>query len=270
MLNFGLLGEKLSHSLSPLIHKFIFKNLNVEAEYKLFEVSQNEIKNFKKRMMEENISAVNITVPYKKIFIQDLDFISKSAKQIGAINLLYLKENKFYGDNTDYYGFEKTLLANKIESNIENKNIYIIGRGGASLAIKAVLKNLGATKVFSLYRENKNSLIIFPKNISEDIERNIIINATPVGIYPNINENIVPEDFLKNFKIAIDLIYNPAETLFLKQAKKMGIQAINGLTMLVEQAIKTDEILLNIKIDEKLRKDLYIFINDFLIKNSLQ
>ncbi len=87
MQNFGLLGEKLSHSLSPLIHKFIFKNLNIKAEYKLFEVSQNKIKNFKKRMMEENISAVNITVPYKKIFIQDLDFISKSAKEIGAFKL---------------------------------------------------------------------------------------------------------------------------------------------------------------------------------------
>lgn len=265
IVNFGLLGEKLSHSFSPLIHKFIFENLGIDLNYNLFEVTQDEIMNFKDEMKKYNILGVNITIPYKKSFIENLDYISENAKKIAAINLLYLRENKFYGDNTDYFGFKETLLKNNIE--VGDKNFYIIGRGGASLAVKAVLTDLGAKNTCSLYRENKNSYIIFPKNISKDIEKNIIINTTPVGMYPNIHDNIIPENFLKNFTLAIDLIYNPLETVFLNKAKAFGLKTINGLTMLIEQAIKTDEILLDIKINEKIRKNLYIFIENF-IKNG--
>ncbi len=266
MYNLGLLGEKLSHSFSPIIHEFIFKNLNIKAHYDLFEVNENEILNFKKKMITNNIKGVNITIPYKKTFIDYLNSISPSAKKIGAINLLYIKNNKFYGDNTDYYGFKKTILNNNI--NVNNKNIYIIGRGGASLAVKAVLKDLRATNIISLYRKDKNSPIVFPNNISTKKETNIIINTTPVGMYPNINENIVPKDFLKNFSVAIDLIYNPLETVFLKEAKTLNLKTINGLTMLIEQAIKTDEILLDIKIDENFKKKLYEYLKKYFKINN--
>lgn len=133
MRKFGLLGKRLSHSLSPLLHKVFFEEFGVEAEYKLYEVTETEIANFKSYMLENSIEGVNITVPYKKVFLDKLDFISDEAKAIGAINLLYIKDNKFYGDNTDYYGFKQTLISNQIKPS--EKRIAIIGRGGASASV---------------------------------------------------------------------------------------------------------------------------------------
>ena len=232
MRKFGLLGKKLSHSLSPLLHKTFFEDIGLKDEYKLYEVDETEIDNFKNYMLENSIEGVNITVPYKKTFLDKLDFISNEAKEIGAINLLYIKDNKFYGDNTDYYGFKQTLLTNQIEPS--GKKIAIIGRGGASASVYKVLKDMGA----------------------EDISGDIIINTTPVGMYPNIEDNIVDEQILKKFKIAIDLIYNPLETKFLKIARENGLKTVNGMEMLIGQALKTDEILYNIVLSDQLREKI--------------
>jgi len=146
MRKFGLLGKKLSHSLSPLLHKVFFEEFGVEAEYKLYEVTETEIANFKSYMLENSIEGVNITVPYKKVFLDKLDFISDEAKAIGAINLLYIKDNKFYGDNTDYYGFKQTLISNQIKPS--EKRIAIIGKGGANVdALRAKLNKLTGKQV---------------------------------------------------------------------------------------------------------------------------
>ena len=250
MRKFGLLGKKLSHSLSPLLHKVFFEEFGVEAEYKLYEVTETEIANFKSYMLENSIEGVNITVPYKKVFLDKLDFISDEAKAIGAINLLYIKDNKFYGDNTDYYGFKQTLISNQIKPS--EKRIAIIGRGGASASVYKVLKDMGAEDITFYFRKDKLSEIEFPENI----EGNIIINTTPVGMYPNIEDNIVDEQILKKFKIAIDLIYNPLETKFLKIARENGLKSINGMEMLIEQALKTDEILYDIVLSNQLREKI--------------
>ena len=250
MRKFGLLGKKLSHSLSPLLHSIFFEEMGIEAEYKLYEVAEHEIDNFKNYMFENSIEGVNITVPYKKAFLDKLDFISDEAKEIGAINLLYIKDNKFYGDNTDYYGFKQTLLTNQIEPS--GKKIAIIGRGGASTSVYKVLKDMGAEDITFYFRKDKLSKIEFPEDISGDI----IINTTPVGMYPNIEDNIVDEQILKKFKIAIDLIYNPLETKFLKIARKNGLKTINGMEMLIEQALKTDEILYDIVLSDQLREKI--------------
>lgn len=253
----GLLGEKLSHSLSPQIHNYIYKSIFNELNYELFEVDKNKINNFPQFMVNNKIFAVNITVPYKKIFLDKLDFISESAKKISAINLMYIKNNKFYGDNTDYFGFKYTLEKNNID--VKNKKIYILGKGGASRAVEAVLQDMGANEIYYLFRKDKNSSVIFEKNIKGDI----FINCTPVGMYPNIEDNIVPAEILKNFKIAIDLIYNPLETKFLSLASSLGLKTINGLDMLIEQAIKTDEILFNKKFENNLRENLKRYLEDY-------
>ncbi len=250
MRKFGLLGKKLSHSLSPLLHSIFFEEMGIEAEYKLYEVAEHEIDNFKNYMFENSIEGVNITVPYKKAFLDKLDFISDEAKEIGAINLLYIKENKFYGDNTDYYGFKQTLLTNQIEPS--GKKIAIIGRGGASASVYKVLKDMGAEDITFYFRKDKLSKIEFPEDISGDI----IINTTPVGMYPNIEDNIVDEQILKKFNIAIDLIYNPLETKFLEIARKNGLKTINGMEMLIGQALKTDEILYDIVLSNQLREKI--------------
>lgn len=250
MRKFGLLGKKLSHSLSPLLHSIFFEEMGIEAEYKLYEVAEHEIDNFKNYMFENSIEGVNITVPYKKVFLDKLDFISDEAKEIGAINLLYIKDNKFYGDNTDYYGFKQTLLTNQIE--LVGKKIAIIGRGGASASVYKVLKDMGAEDIAFYFRKDKLSKIEFP----EDMTGDIIINTTPVGMYPNIEDNIVDEQILKKFNIAIDLIYNPLETKFLEIARKNGLKTVNGMEMLIGQALKTDEILYDIVLSNQLREKI--------------
>lgn len=250
MRKFGLLGKKLSHSLSPLLHSIFFEEMGIEAEYKLYEVAEHEIDNFKNYMFENSIEGVNITVPYKKAFLDKLDFISDEAKEIGAINLLYIKENKFYGDNTDYYGFKQTLLTNQIEPS--GKKIAIIGRGGASASVYKVLKDMGAEDIAFYFRKDKLSKIEF----LEDMTGDIIINTTPVGMYPNIEDNIVDEQILKKFNIAIDLIYNPLETKFLEIARKNGLKTVNGMEMLIGQALKTDEILYDIVLSNQLREKI--------------
>ncbi|MCY7009007.1 shikimate dehydrogenase [Fusobacterium simiae] len=250
MRKFGLLGKKLSHSLSPLLHNTFFEDFGIEAEYRLYEIAENRINNFKNYMLENCVEGVNITVPYKKIFLDKLDYISDEAKEIGAINLLYVKDSKFYGDNTDYYGFKYTLIKNQID--VKNKKIAIVGKGGASASVYKVLRDMGTTDITFYFRKDKLSKIEFPENMSGDI----IINTTPVGMYPNIEDNLVNKEILKNFKIAIDLIYNPLETKFLKIARECGLITINGMDMLIEQALKTDEILYDIVLSTQFRKKI--------------
>ena len=250
MRKFGLLGKKLSHSLSPLLHNTFFEDLGLKDECKLYEVYESEINNFKNYMLENAIEGVNITVPYKKIFLDKLDYISDEAKEIGAINLLYVKDNKFYGDNTDYYGFKYTLTKNDID--VKDKKIAIVGKGGASASVDKVLKDMGADDITFYFRKDKFSQIEFPENMGGDI----IINTTPVGMYPNVEYNLVSKEILKKFKVAIDLIYNPIETKFLKEAKECGLKIINGMDMLIEQALKTDEILYGILLSTQLRKKI--------------
>ena len=250
MRKFGLLGKKLSHSLSPLLHNTFFEDMGLKDEYKLYEVDETEIDNFKNYMLENSIEGVNITVPYKKTFLDKLDYISDEAKGIGAINLLYIKDNKFYGDNTDYYGFKYTLEKNQVD--VKNKRIIIIGKGGASASVYKVLKDMGAEDITFYFRKDKLSKIEFPENTAGDI----IINTTPVGMYPFIQDSLVNKEILKKFKIAIDLIYNPLETKFLRESRECGLKTINGMDMLIEQALKTDEILHNIVLSTQLKKKI--------------
>ena len=250
MRKFGLLGKKLSHSLSPLLHNTFFEDLGLKDEYKLYEVDETEIDNFKNYMLENSIEGVNITVPYKKTFLDKLNYISDEAKGIGAINLLYIKDNKFYGDNTDYYGFKYTLEKNQVD--VKNKRIIIIGKGGASASVYKVLKDMGAEDITFYFRKDKLSKIEFPENTAGDI----IINTTPVGMYPFIQDSLVNKEILKKFKIAIDLIYNPLETKFLRESRECGLKTINGMDMLIEQALKTDEILHNIVLSTQLKKKI--------------
>lgn len=255
----GLLGEKLSHSLSPNIHNFIYKKLNLNLNYELFEVAEDKINNFQTYMLENNIKAVNITIPYKKQFLDSLDSITENAKKIGAINLMYIENNKFYGENTDYYGFEYCLKKNNVD--VTDKRIYIVGKGGAALAVETVLKNLGATDINYLFRKDKKSQIEFKEDLSGDI----LINTTPVGMYPNIYDKIIPEKIISKFKVAIDLIYNPLQTEFLKTATLFNLKTINGLEMLIEQAIKTDEILFNTKFENSLRNELQTYLENLFL-----
>ncbi|WP_251861902.1 shikimate dehydrogenase [Clostridium sp. Marseille-Q2269] len=259
---YGLLGEKLGHSLSPQIHKLIFEKLGVNGVYNLFEVNKKNLKDAVCGIKALNMKGINVTIPYKIETMKYIDEISKEASKIGAINTIAITNNELIGYNTDYYGFG--MMLEKFNVDIKNKSIVVLGSGGASKAVVQYLKDNDCSKIIIASRNMneakckfKDCDIISYKQLNNICNSEIIINCTPIGMYPNTNKSTVEEDILNKFKVSIDLIYNPLETLFLKKSKSVGNICINGLYMLVGQAIKSEELWNNIKIDKKVIDEIY-------------
>ncbi|SJZ73251.1 shikimate dehydrogenase [Garciella nitratireducens] len=244
---YGLLGKKLNHSLSPEIHAEIFKNLKIEGHYHLFEVEKKDLKDVVKGLKALKIRGVNVTIPYKVAIIEFLEEISREARKIGAVNTICFEDDKAIGYNTDYYGFSKILEKHKIE--VKNKKIVVLGTGGASKAVLQYLIDENAGEITVVSRDTAKAKkrlqsfhIIDYEKLKNSSFKDIIINCTPCGMYPNVNESVIERKILSKFQTAIDLIYNPKETLFLKYAKLEGLNTANGLYMLVGQAIKAQEL----------------------------
>ena len=267
---YGLLGEKLGHSLSPEIHKMILKKHNLEGEYKIFEVPKGGISNFINEVKLLRVKGFNVTIPYKQSIMKYLDFISDEAKRIGAVNTVLLKENKLYVYNTDYFGIEVMLKKKNI--NVENKIAVILGTGGASKAMITYLLDNNIAKIYIVSRncENvdlnniNNKIAVIGYRDLKDIKGDIIINCTPVGMYPKLEESPVDKVVMSKFNVAVDIVYNPHKTKFLKIAKEQGCIIVGGLYMLVGQAFKSQCIFNNIKMDNKLIEFIY---KDLVDKN---
>ena len=234
---YGLIGKKLGHSFSPHIHKRL-----ADYEYKLIEMAENEVGDF---MKNADFNGINVTIPYKKTVIPYIDRLSDDAKKIGSVNTVKrMPDNTLYGDNTDYYGFKYTLDNNKISP--YGKKCIILGSGGASLTAISVLRDMCAKEITVISRTGENNY----GNISKHFDAEIIVNTTPVGMYPNCGQAPISlADFTK-CEFVFDLIYNPAKTALLLEAEKLGIPYSNGLTMLTAQAKKSSEIFTGNKIDE--------------------
>ncbi len=232
----GLIGHKLSHSFSPEIHSYL-----ADYEYKLYEMEEQDVGKFLKSCP---LDAFNVTIPYKKTVIPFLDFISDTAKRIGSVNTIVKKPDGLYGYNTDYYGFSYMTQKSGIE--IENKKVLILGSGGASLTVKAVLSDMGAREIVIISRTGENNY----DNISRHADADVIVNTTPVGMYPRNGETPVDLEIFTNLSGVLDLIYNPSETKLIHDAKKKEIPCINGLYMLSAQAKKACELFLDTKIEE--------------------
>ena len=259
---YGLLGEKLSHSLSPKIHDLIFKSIGLEAEYNLFEVKRNDLEKFTQGLKVLNIKGVNVTIPYKEEVMKYIDEISYEGKRIGAINTISIIDGKLYGDNTDYYGFGYMLEYHNVE--INNKVAIILGNGGACKgALYYLLDNMiehvyivsRNPEKITEFNEKRVSLISYDELIY--LKGDILINSTPVGMYPNIGDSPVGEDIISNFNTIIDLIYNPEETALLSKGKYLDKVILGGLYMLVGQAVKAQEIWQGISIDKIIMNDIY-------------
>ncbi|MDR5588823.1 shikimate dehydrogenase [Clostridium aquiflavi] len=264
---YGLLGEKLSHSISPMIHNKIFSLLNINGAYKIFEVEKNNLSKFTESLKVLKIKGCNVTIPYKEDIMKYLDEISPEAKKIKAINTILLKDNKLYGFNSDYYGFNSILVRNNIEVN--GKIAIILGTGGASKAAVTLLLDRGIKKIYLVSRSKKSIHLDEDIRIEyrtyEDIgnvQGDILINATPVGMYPNVDNNPVDEKIINNFDVLIDLIYNPRETKFLQCGKRLNKKVCGGLEMLLGQAIKSSEIWHDISINPDIQEKLYSYINE--------
>ena len=264
---FGLLGEKLGHSLSPEIHHKVFSLLNIEAAYKLFEVERNDLGKFAESLKVLKIKGSNVTIPYKEDIMKYLDFISPEAKKINAVNTIVLNENKLYGYNTDYFGFGTIISKNKVE--LKDKTIMVLGTGGASKAVIHYLLDNRVKEVYLVSR-TKKSVSEYEdsrvKNVTyEEIKQivgDVIVNTTPVGMYPNIDNSPVGEDIINNFQTLIDIVYNPRLTKFLSIVQNLNKKICGGLEMLVGQAIKAEELWQNRIIDDEVLEKVYNDINE--------
>jgi len=227
--NYGLIGTKLKHSFSKDYFERKFKSLNYKNHsYKNFEI--NNLNSLRELISKNNISGLNVTIPFKEQILNYVDDLDDSAEKIGSINTIKVNKNKITGFNTDADGFEKSF-----KPLIENRNSAIIlGNGGASKAIQYVLtKNKINFKVISRSGEIKY------ENLSNlDIINNLIlINTTPLGMYPNVHSfPKIPYNLLSEKHLAYDLVYNPKETVFLKKARKQKCKVSNGYQMLLNQA----------------------------------
>lgn len=258
---FGLVGEKLSHSVSPQIHKRVFEILNIESAYKNFEISKEDISKLDSAIKLLGIQGVNVTVPYKERIMKYLDFISPEAKRIGAVNTILFRENMLYGYNTDYFGLDSMFKMANID--VQGKVAVILGTGGASKAALTYFIDSGIEKLYVSTRKKDDKKLLNSKAILIDYEElkhikgDIILNATPVGMYPNVGISPVSKSIIQNFDILIDLIYNPGETEFLRIGNSMGKKTCDGLYMLVGQAIKSQEIWQDTKIDNSILDVIY-------------
>lgn len=227
--NYGLIGTKLKHSFSKDYFERKFKSLNYKNHsYKNFEI--NNLNSLRELISKNNLSGLNVTIPFKEKILNYVDDLDDSAEKIGSINTIKVNKNKITGFNTDADGFEKSF-----KPLIENRNgAIILGNGGASKAVQYVLtKNKINFKVISRSGEIKY------ENLSNlDIVNNLIlINATPLGMYPNVHSfPKIPYNLLSEKHLVYDLVYNPKETVFLQKARKQKCKVTNGYQMLLNQA----------------------------------
>ncbi|MGL5053612.1 MAG: shikimate dehydrogenase [Cetobacterium sp.] len=261
MKKFGLLGKNISYSFSPTLHNRIFQLYNIDGEYKIYDLKDEVlIDDFLKQLKKDGILGINITIPYKTSILKFVDEISDEVKDIGAANCIKFKDDKIIAYNTDYFGLLKTFK--KMGLNLAYKKVVILGSGGAAKAAVKALLDLKAI-VYIVSRDiNKaskkieNVFTISYEDLNE-VSGYLIINATPVGTFPNINKSPIFKETIQNFDFVLDLIYNPKETLFLKFAKAKNKKIENGLYMLVSQGVKSQEIWNEVDLNyEKVYNDL--------------
>lgn len=259
---YGLIGEKLGHSFSPQINKLILEKMKLKGAYNLFEVKRENLQKALEGLKVLGAKGVNVTIPYKIEVIKYLDKLSKEAEKIGAVNTIFFDGGVLTGYNTDYYGFGASLKNGQVD--ICKKEAVILGTGGASKAVVQYLIDNGIKDIVYVSRnpkggseKMKDSKVISYKDVESLTTKDIIINCTPCGMYPQVEHCPVTEDVLSKFSVAVDLIYNPDQTLFLRKSEKLGLKTVNGLYMLVAQAVATQEIWQGVVIDKEITEEIY-------------
>jgi shikimate dehydrogenase len=239
---FLVIGNPIDHSLSPKLHNYWIKKYKIDAVYEKKLLNNREIEDLIFNIREKKIHGINITVPFKKIVIPFLDELSEEAEISQSVNTIYKKDNKIIGDNTDIEGFKLSL--EKTEQKIKNKKALILGAGGVVSSIIIALKKMQIKKIYLSNRTELKAIElkkIFPEieiiKWGETLDFDIIINATSIGLKEEDKININYQQISKD-KFFYDVIYNPPETNFLKNAKKYGGITENGKMMFIYQAQK--------------------------------
>jgi shikimate dehydrogenase len=277
----GVIGDPISHSLSPHIFNFIAHEEKRSIHYLAYEVNEQTGKFFlDSKMKEDHYLGFNVTLPLKELFLEDIHFLSPEVKALGALNVLHFIGNEIYGFNTDIIGIQKTFEDNHFK--VEEKNCFLIGAGGSAKAVAFVLGTLKAKSVLILNRSERNKELalkftdLFPhtkwmtaKDLTDEHIKNgpfdLIVNSTPLGMFgkdpgKTFFESLSLLTFTKD-ALAFDLIYNPEQTTFLIKAQSLGLKTTGGLGMLIDQALATWKIWVG---DLKDEKELHLKLKNFL------
>ncbi len=254
-LKLGIIGNPLSHSISPILQETAIKSIGKNGEYKKFECDKEHLSETINFLKENNYLGFNVTIPHKENILKYLDFIDETAEKIGAVNTVKIKEGKLYGYNTDIFGFIEPIKDKKLN------NAAILGAGGAARAIVFGLDKL-KIKNISVCARDINKANIFINSLKDKINTNInseilsenldfsnidiLINCTPLGMKGKFeNQSPINLNNINKNLFVYDIVYNPQETVLLKIAKEKGLECINGLDMLIYQGAKAFEIWAN-------------------------
>lgn len=230
-------GRSLPHTMSPDIY------IRLGLNYGVKEFATEE--EFIAWVQEGDYDGFNVTIPYKQTIIPCIDVISPEAEEIGAVNTVVKKDGKLYGYNTDCYGLARSLIERGIE--LKDKNVAILGTGGTSKCAYYVCKKAGAKSINVCSRKGGYSYA----DLYADNTADVIINTTPVGMFPNINDQVVELKKLSNVKAVYDVVYNPLTTSLIEEAKSLGLKCGNGLNMLIWQGIKAYELYTDSIVEDK-------------------
>ncbi len=239
MIEYGLIGEKLGHSFSKIIHEKL-----ADYTYELCPLTKDELDAF---MTAKQFKAINVTIPYKQDVIPYCDVLDDSAKRIGVVNTIVNRDGKLFGYNTDFAGFLYNLNAHGIT--LKDKKVMICGSGGTCKTVMAVAEYMGAKEILVVSRSKKENTVTYEECIHhKDVD--VIVNASPKGMYPNHGESPLDLSNFPNCKAVVDVIYNPLKTRLLQQAEQLGMKAVNGLEMLAAQAKFAVEHFLSTEIED--------------------
>ena len=246
-MDYGLIGGRLGHSYSKVIHEKL-----ADYTYELTPLTEEEFSVF---MEKHDFKAINVTIPYKQKVIPYLEAMDERASSIGAVNTIVNRDGKLYGYNTDYPGFLYMLNNNGIS--VRGKKLLIIGNGGAAKAVKACVRDEGAGELVIVRRSRDDESISYEDVYRDHTDVDIIINTSPVGMYPDVDASPLDLDPFDKCEAVVDLIYNPTTTMLTAQAKELGKKGITGLEMLIAQAKYAVEIFLDKQISDEVITDIY-------------
>lgn len=246
-MKYGCIGEHLKHSFSKEIH-----NSLSDYEYELKEIPKDKLDEF---MTLHDFKAINVTIPYKEAVIPYLSYIDAAAKEIGAVNTIINKDGRLYGYNTDFYGMIMLIAHAGID--LKNKKVAILGTGGTSKTASAVAKSLLAREILTVSRTKKDGTITYEELYENHKDLDVIINTTPLGMFPNNFTKAVDIKRFANLSGVIDAVYNPLRTQLISDAQRQGIKAEGGLYMLVAQGVLASEIFLDKKYEKGMLDEVF-------------
>lgn len=258
-MKFGLIGEKLGHSQSPAIHTKLFQLLGIQGTYDLIEMNRRDVPNELLRLKREGYIGLNVTIPYKIEVMPFLADIAHEAQVIGAVNTIYMTGEGNFGYNTDYSGFGRSLDHAGIA--VQNKDCVVLGTGGAARAIVKCLYDKGAKTItiasrnpqekpeFTAFAQKLKGRMVSYEELADQKDGDVLVNCTPVGMYPNMDASPIAKEIVAYYSAVVDLIYNPKTTRILQYAQQQGAKTLNGMYMLVAQAIGSEEIWQERRID---------------------